>query len=119
MSRVDPALRMRWSVDAAPHAVAGLRRSAEDVLTGWQCPEAAVCSAVLVLSELVTNAVVHASRPGGPVVVRVAVRPRDCIRVEVGDQSAVMPKPAASDDQDEHGRGQCWSSPSAAAGASR
>ncbi|MFE0628540.1 ATP-binding protein [Streptomyces sp. NPDC058864] len=90
-------------------AVAVARRTARTVLTGWSVPEEAVHDAVLVVSELVTNAVEHALPP---VALRLRLRRGELdgtaiIRVEVTDGG---PAPrhgawAASCGTGEHGRG--------------
>ncbi|MEU4096634.1 ATP-binding protein [Streptomyces sp. NPDC026673] len=88
-------------------AVAVARRTARTVLTGWAVPEEAVHDAVLVVSELVTNAVEHALPP---VALRLRRGESDgvaIIRVEVTDGG---PAPrqgawASSCGPGEHGRG--------------
>ncbi|MGC9537489.1 ATP-binding protein [Streptomyces sp. UG1] len=82
-----------------PQAVGLVRRRVTSLLTEWAVPDEAADEVVLVVSELVTNAVVHA-RP--PAALRLSYGHR--LRVEVRDQGA-----AAEDVQDlsedEHGRG--------------
>ncbi len=94
-------------------AAAVARRTARTVLTGWAVPQEAVHDAVLVVSELVTNAVEHALPP---VALRLRLRRgegegwaggRAIVRVEVTDGG---PAPrhgawAASCGPGEHGRG--------------
>jgi anti-sigma regulatory factor (Ser/Thr protein kinase) len=48
-----------YSVAADPRAVTAARRFAFETLTGWGLDEATVNNALLCLSELVTNAVIH------------------------------------------------------------
>jgi len=48
---------------AEPRAVGWSRRWLQAVLKRWQCPDAIVDNAVLCLSELATNAVIHAGTP--------------------------------------------------------
>jgi anti-sigma regulatory factor (Ser/Thr protein kinase) len=64
-------------------------------------PASVADDAVLLASELVTNAIEHAS---SPVTVRVEQRP-DCCRVEVSDSSAVLPAVGELLNDSERGRG--------------
>lgn len=66
----------------------------------WHCVEA-LESAELVVSELVTNAVLHArSHP------QLLLSHRDrTLHLEVSDDSSASPEPRQPDDEDEHGRG--------------
>src|SRR5258705_488185 len=75
VSRVFPAL---------PEQVAQARRFLRHMLDG--CPM--VDDAVLICSELATNAVRHSdsARPGGVFTVRAEVRDGDCLWLEVEDQ---------------------------------
>lgn len=84
-----------------PEAVSLVRHRVQALLTGWGTRAGAVDEAVLVVSELVTNAVVHALPPARLVVSMPSGRR---IRVEVRDQGpAHTDGPRLSDD--EHGRG--------------
>jgi anti-sigma regulatory factor (Ser/Thr protein kinase) len=67
-------------------------------------PEEATETAVLLTSELVTNAVVHAH---SPVAVEVST-PESVVRVAVGDDSEEPPVMAEADARDDHGRGLRW-----------
>ncbi|MCM2393627.1 ATP-binding protein [Streptomyces albipurpureus] len=59
---------------------------------------------VLAVSELVTNAVIHGSRPGDPVAVSVE-RDERTLRVSVEDRSVALPCPRAAGDGEDSGRG--------------
>ncbi|MFG3118779.1 ATP-binding protein [Streptomyces sp. NPDC048197] len=91
-----------------PEAVSVVRRRVRAVLAGWNLTPGLAEDALLVVSELVTNAVVHA-RP--PAVLRLsrAVDGRNVLRVEVTDTGAATPDgpPVAERCTDEHGRGLC------------
>lgn len=67
-----------------PSRVQGARRFVAGFL-GDDWPD--VDTAMLLTSELATNAVLHSrsGMPGGKFIVRVTVRPGDCVQVEVGD----------------------------------
>ncbi len=75
---------------------------------GIRADEPLAETVVLLISELVTNAVVHA---GGPAVLRLllpeAAARAGALRVEVADASAHAPRPrgAAASDDDTNGRG--------------
>ena len=76
------------------------RRFVTEALERWDCGSA-LDTVQLLVSELVTNAIVHAgSRPN----VAVLLMPK-AIRVEVADQAAVQPAPRDATDDDESGRG--------------
>ncbi|MGV4988373.1 ATP-binding protein [Streptomyces sp. NPDC001709] len=95
-------------VPPAAGAVSAVRRRAAAVLTDWSvCPHL-VEDALLVVSELVTNAILHA-RP--PAVLRLSwVRGEtgSTLRVEVTDAGPRLPLGGslAGIDPDEHGRGE-------------
>ncbi|MGW7822979.1 ATP-binding protein [Streptomyces puniciscabiei] len=93
-----------FDLPAQPAAVGTARRVVRDLLTAWGVPGGARDDAVLVTSELVTNALVHAAGE------RIACRlhgTADQLRIEVEDQDGGPTRPAArrpgADDQ--HGRG--------------
>lgn len=83
-----------------PASASAARRFAEDVLRQWHETELAEVVALLV-SELVTNAVLHAGSP-----VQLAVRRRGpTVRIEVGDESPVIPGLRDYSDDATTGRG--------------
>lgn len=89
--------------------VAVARHLAEETLTAELSAEASdrITTAVLLLSELFTNAVAHtrSGDPGGTVRLRIHAHP--VIRLEVDDDGADSTSPKALDPSltDEHGRG--------------
>ncbi|MFJ4003619.1 ATP-binding protein [Streptomyces sp. NPDC090023] len=96
--------RFRFELAAHPGSPAQARRLARARLTGWSVCADTCDSAVLVMSELVTNAIVHTA--SGRVVcelldhdglVRIAVRDEGCAPGE--------PHPAQQRPDEEHGRG--------------
>jgi PAS domain S-box-containing protein len=91
-------LRLRLSVSAPREA----RRTAEETLRRWQVePEEFLQSVLLVVSELVTNAVRHARTD-------ITVRLRyvdDRVVVEVADHDSRLPRVAVETDDRESGRG--------------
>jgi anti-sigma regulatory factor (Ser/Thr protein kinase) len=91
-----------WRVEGEPAAVAVARRTASGVLHGWGL-EVMVDETVLMLNELVTNAVRHGN---GPIELRLRVD--DDARMlygEVRDASAVLPTRHEATLDDEDGRG--------------
>ncbi|MFE1749407.1 ATP-binding protein [Streptomyces anandii] len=90
----------------APGGVSAVRRRVRQVLSGWNLPTEAAEDVLLVVSELVTNALVHARPPATLRLCRVPVQGRRAVRVEVTDQgAAAAPGPLSAPDPDEHGRG--------------
>ena len=77
------------------------RRFMEETLEGWGDTAELLDIVNLLVTELVTNAVVHA---GSEADVAVVLTPT-ALRVEVGDHSEVVPSPKVADDWDTSGRG--------------
>ncbi|MGW2724843.1 ATP-binding protein [Streptomyces sp. NPDC001492] len=93
-----------------PEAVSAVRRRARTVLARWRVPTSTADDALLVISELTTNAIVHALPPA---VLRLSM-PQDgtCrgLRIEVTDAGPVCRRRSAPDDPHlaehrENGRG--------------
>jgi anti-sigma regulatory factor (Ser/Thr protein kinase) len=93
---------MCWKVADGPAAVAGARRTASGVLRGWGLA-ALVDETVLMLDELVTNAVRHGN---GPIELRLRVDDdAGMLFGEVRDAGAVLPTRCEAAPSVEHGRG--------------
>jgi serine/threonine-protein kinase RsbW len=92
-----------WSrtFPALPEQVREARRFLAAVLADQDAPDALLC-----LSELVTNAVVHShsSQPGGTFTVRAQLDGQR-LRVEVGDQGGPWHPPARVTADEQNGRG--------------
>ncbi len=89
-------------LDADPEAPARGRQAVTEVLTGWGWAPSAQEDLLLVVSELVTNAVVHGAEPIVVTVVRAAER----VRVEVTDGlSDASPQNSRAAPDAETGRG--------------
>ncbi|MET7288064.1 ATP-binding protein [Streptomyces sp. NPDC005573] len=89
-------------------SVSVARRRARAVLADWGVAPDIVEDALLVVSELVTNAIVHALPPAE---LRLSWRREDgfeTLRVEVGDAGPALPDGISPPgiDPDEHGRGE-------------
>lgn len=90
-----------------PEAVGTVRRRAHAVLTAWGIPQSAVEGAVLVISELVTNAVIHALPPAELRLSLGGINGRGTLRVEVTDAGAapLSAETGSLPGHGEHGRG--------------
>ncbi|MFF4587130.1 ATP-binding protein [Streptomyces sp. NPDC001388] len=95
--------RAEWTFPADPGAVRTARRVVRSQLNSWDLDSLGDIAALLV-SELVTNALRHAT---GPIGVRL-IRPaglEDVLLVEVSDPLPVPPRERAARLEDESGRG--------------
>jgi len=93
-----PAATLRLAEDLRSAAVA--RVFVEERCRSWGL-EGVVEDALLVVSELVTNAIVHA---GTGVELRL-IRGIETLRIEVADHGGGGPDPVLAGEDDEHGRG--------------
>ncbi|MFJ8114139.1 ATP-binding protein [Streptomyces sp. NPDC096132] len=91
-----------------PGAVAAVRRRVGAVLAGWKVAADIVDDSLLVVSELLTNAIVHALPPAELRLSWAGGDGRGTLRVEVTDAGpALVPGQSRADiDPDEHGRGE-------------
>ncbi|WP_327290327.1 ATP-binding protein [Streptomyces sp. NBC_01198] len=89
-----------------PKAVRTARHQVSRALTAWGVPEDAVETAVLVTSELLTNAIRHChyDDPAHLVLVRITDEGTE-LRLEVSDPSRVRPRPGTATSDAESGRG--------------
>ncbi|MFF3815197.1 ATP-binding protein [Streptomyces bluensis] len=106
-ARVRPGAaerRFRFELAAHPGSVAHARRLTRARLSGWALCEDTCDTATLVVSELVTNAIVHAA--GRRVVCELHDRD-DLVRIAVRDEGRAPgePHPTAQRPEEEHGRG--------------
>lgn len=94
---------MYWSTTLPPDpsSVPVARHFTADVLEGLATTEEAEQTAELLVSELATNAVLHAASP-----LRLSVyRHADAVRVEVRDDDPTLPKSVTPDPERPGGRG--------------
>jgi anti-sigma regulatory factor (Ser/Thr protein kinase) len=84
-----------------------VRQRVHAVLTDWNLSADAAADVLLVTSELLTNALVHALPPATLRLSRVLVEGRAAVRVDVTDAGPARPAglPDRALDPDEHGRG--------------
>ncbi|MER5939656.1 ATP-binding protein [Streptomyces sp. NPDC001928] len=100
----DAERRFRFELAAHPGSPAQARRLTRARLNGWSVCEDTCDTAALVVSELVTNAIVHTASEhivcelrDGADLVRIAVRDEGCAPGE--------PRPTSARPEEEHGRG--------------
>lgn len=86
--------------------VAYAREATRRTLAEWGAPAGAADTVVLVVSELVTNAVRHArSAPGREIALRVTRTETHLVRVEVSDAGDTLPHLRTAGPDDESHRG--------------
>ena len=90
-----------------PGAVSAVRRRIRTVLTDWNLAADTADDVLLVVSELLTNAIVHALPPATLRLSRTEVNHCGAVHIEVTDRGPATPTgpSAAAPDPDEHGRG--------------
>jgi signal transduction histidine kinase/DNA-binding response OmpR family regulator len=89
------------AVPPVAESVGGVRRFAHNTLTGWAIPPPVVGDLVLVVSELVTNAIRHSR---SPIELRLS-RTSDRIVIAVHDGTTAVPRRLQPNLDAEHGRG--------------
>ncbi|WP_369238245.1 ATP-binding protein [Streptomyces sp. R21] len=96
--------RFRFELAAHPGSVSRARQLTRSRLTGWAVCEDTVDTATLVVSELVTNAIVHSA---GEHVVCELHDGDDLVRIAVLDEGCAPdePHPSPERPEEEHGRG--------------
>ncbi len=97
----QPAPTLALTVRDEPSGIPSARHEVGRALRSWGVGEDTVDTVALLLSELVTNALVH-GRP--PVHVRVRRGPT-ALSLEVHDNAQTLPRRGDPSDSDEHGRG--------------
>jgi hypothetical protein len=102
--------RFRFELAAHPGSPAQARRLTRARLNGWSVCEDTCDSAALVVSELVTNAIVHTASThivcelhDGDDLVRIAVRDEGCAPGQPGEPG--KPHPSGPRSEEERGRG--------------
>ncbi|HYO40104.1 MAG TPA: SpoIIE family protein phosphatase [Nocardioidaceae bacterium] len=104
VARVDPPRledSLSLSLQPTESVVADARWHVSTYLSERDLPAALVLDAVLVTSELVTNALLHGR---APVELRTRIEGTDVL-IEVRDRAAFQPRRLRLDELDEHGRG--------------
>ncbi|MEV6761579.1 SpoIIE family protein phosphatase [Streptomyces sp. NPDC051105] len=88
-----------WTFDPEVGSPGRARRLTRQALAGWGLEEL-TDTAELLVSEIVTNAVRHASRP-----ISLRLLRTDVLRCEVGDDVPQLPRLRRASPEEEHGRG--------------
>ncbi|MFE7774012.1 ATP-binding protein [Streptomyces sp. NPDC057445] len=97
---------IEWRLPRHPRSVGRARALLAEQAREWKLPEDMTDTAVLLLSELMTNACRHARvSPGREIRARCVLRRDESLRVEVSDASDVLPTPRIAAPDDESGRG--------------
>ena len=87
-------------LESVPHAVSKARRTTRDTLISWGLGDLAD-DMVVVVSELVTNAVQHGEGP----IAMVLMQRDDTVLAEIADASPSLPVPRTQSTEGESGRG--------------
>ncbi|MFD9566332.1 ATP-binding protein [Streptomyces sp. NPDC059994] len=96
---------VEWPLPRTPRSVGHARALLAEQARAWKVPDELTETAVLLLSELMTNAVRHAHVPLGQAVVARCVLGGDIFRVEVIDANVALPCPRPAGPDDGSGRG--------------
>jgi anti-sigma regulatory factor (Ser/Thr protein kinase) len=99
--RNEPAAPVAVTLPASAGSSARARQVVGDAASTWGLSDDAADDAALVVTELVSNAVDHATGPVGLTVTRTA----SGIRIEVADQSSALPQPRPVQVDSARGRG--------------
>ena len=112
---IDPRIKFRCSLAAIPTAPSLARQFLTQLLDLWGVDPDTTYSALVVISELVTNSIRHSGRAMGPSTLRRGEVPQlvgisaqvavDRLYVEVWDGSEKLPTPKDAADDAEEGRG--------------
>lgn len=98
-------LDIEWRLPRHPRSVGRARVLLLQQAYSWQIPDEVTETAVLLLSELMTNAVRHARVPPGREVAARCVVRHGTLRVEVSDANDDLPRLREASPGDESGRG--------------
>ncbi|MEV6792557.1 ATP-binding protein [Streptomyces sp. NPDC051320] len=97
---------IEWRFPRRPRSVSRARALLAEQAHAWKVPDEVTDTAVLLLSELMTNAVRHASvPPGREVSARCILSDDTTLRVEVADASSALPEVQHPSLEAESGRG--------------
>ncbi|MEU6082200.1 ATP-binding protein [Streptomyces sp. NPDC047108] len=100
-----PPKDIEWRLPRHSRSVGRSRQLLREQARAWKVPDDVTETAVLLLSELMTNARTHARvSPGRELRARCVLRD-GVLRVEVSDASDALPAPRTASPDDEGGRG--------------
>ncbi|RZD89981.1 hypothetical protein C0Q64_28765 [Streptomyces albidoflavus] len=102
----DEGAEFLLPLPGSPRLLAGTRRDTRIALAGWRLPQEIAEDALLVVSELISNAVLHALPPAALKVARRRTATGGVLGVEVTDGGpAAVRSACVPASPDEHGRG--------------
>ncbi|MCX4906035.1 ATP-binding protein [Streptomyces sp. NBC_00878] len=96
---------IEWRLPRHARSVSRARTLLREQATSWKLPDDVTETAVLLLSELMTNAYRHAKVSPGREIWARCVLDADRLRVSVTDASETYPAPRQASPDDESGRG--------------
>ncbi|MFF9122924.1 ATP-binding protein [Streptomyces sp. NPDC014889] len=96
-------IEFRFPRDA--RSVGRARLLLREQATSWKLPDEVTETAVLLLSELMTNAYRHAKAPGREIRARCVLTEEGRLRVSVTDANGTLPTAREASPEDESGRG--------------
>lgn len=95
----------QWQLPRSPRSAGRARTLLRDQLTDWKIDGEVADTAQLLLSELVTNSLLHASVPPDREIGLRCARYDGRLRIEVADANNTRPAPRQAAPDDEGGRG--------------
>ncbi|MFG2945430.1 ATP-binding protein [Streptomyces adustus] len=107
-SPTDPATtprRIEWCFSRHARSVGRARNLFREQAAIWKLPEETTETAVLLLSELMTNAYRHARVPAGRQIRTLCLLQDDRLRISVTDANGTLPTPRETAPEHESGRG--------------
>ncbi|MGW0768521.1 ATP-binding protein [Streptomyces sp. NPDC002676] len=96
---------IEWRLPRHARSVSRARTLLREQATSWKLPDEVTETAVLLLSELMTNAYRHAKGSPGREIWTRAILETDRLRVSVADANDRLPTPREASAHDETGRG--------------
>lgn len=108
MTAVPPGFPMKyvgWRLPCHPRSVSRARRLLREQVRTWHVPEEAAETAVLLFSELTSNACKHAHASPGREIHTLCVVEDGRLRIEVADAGEGLPQLRQATEDDEGGRG--------------
>lgn len=96
---------VEWRLPTHPRSVGRARTLLRQQASSWRVPEDTAETAVLLLSELMTNACRHGHAPPGREISARCVLSGSTLRVEVSDAGSGLPRLRHASPDDESGRG--------------
>ncbi|MYV99556.1 ATP-binding protein [Streptomyces sp. SID3343] len=100
-----PGREIEWHFPSDLRSVGLSRRRLREQAHAWKIPAETTETAVLLLSELMTNACLHAQLPPGAEISARCILGERTLRVEVTDPDDTLPRSREASCDDESGRG--------------